>query len=248
MSRLVVVTGGGRGIGAATAKLAAARGDRVVISYLRDAAAAAAVVRSITDSGGRALAVQADVSRESDVSRLFETVDRELGRPDVLVNNAGIVDLKARLDEMSAARLERMFAVNVIGSLLCAAAAVRRMSTAKGGAGGNIVNVSSAAARHGSPGEYVDYAAAKAAIDTLTIGLAKEVSLEGIRVNAVRPGVIATELHASSGDAQRPERMAPSLPLRRPGTAEEVARAILWLASDEASYCTGTILDVAGGR
>jgi NAD(P)-dependent dehydrogenase (short-subunit alcohol dehydrogenase family) len=248
MNRVLVVTGGSRGIGAATARLAAERGYHVAVGYLRDERAANALVESIAANGGRALAVGADVSRESDVLRLFETVEGKLGRMTALVNSAGIVDLKLRLDQMTAARLERMFSVNVLGTMLCAAEAIRRLSTARGGPGGCIVNVSSAASRHGSPGEYVDYAASKGAIDTLTIGLAKEVALEGIRVNAVRPGVIATEIHASSGDPERAQRLAPGLPLQRPGTAEEVARAILWLASDEASYCTGTILDVAGGR
>jgi NAD(P)-dependent dehydrogenase (short-subunit alcohol dehydrogenase family) len=248
MNRVLVVTGGSRGIGAATARLAAERGYQVAVGYLRDERAANAVVESISAKGGNALAIRADVSRESDVLRLFETAECQLGRLTTLVNSAGIVDLKMRLDQMTAARLERMFSVNVIGTMLCASEGIRRLSTLKGGPGGSIVNVSSAASRHGSASEYVDYAASKAAIDTLTIGLAKEVALEGIRVNAVRPGVIATEIHASSGDPERAQRLAPSLPLQRPGTAEEVARAILWLASDEASYCTGTILDVAGGR
>jgi NAD(P)-dependent dehydrogenase (short-subunit alcohol dehydrogenase family) len=248
MNRVLIVTGGSRGIGAATARLAGERGYQVAVGYLQDERAANAVVESIAAKGGNAVAVRVDVSRESDVLRLFETVDNKLGRLTTLVNCAGIVDLKMRLDQMTAARLERMFSVNVIGTMLCAAEGIRRLSTARGGPGGSIVNVSSAASRHGSAGEYVDYAASKAAIDTLTIGLAKEVALEGIRVNAVRPGVIATEIHASSGDPERAQRLAPSLPLQRPGTAEEVARAILWLASDEASYCTGSIVDVAGGR
>jgi NAD(P)-dependent dehydrogenase (short-subunit alcohol dehydrogenase family) len=205
-------------------------------------------VDAIAAKGGKSVAIRADVSRESDVLRLFETVEREVGPVTTLVNSAGVVAPKSRLDQMTAARIERLFSINVIGTMLCSAEAVRRLSTAKGGRGGSIVNLSSAASRHGSPGEYVDYAASKAAIDTFTIGLAKEVSLEGIRVNAVRPGIIATEIHASSGDPDRAQRLAPDIPLRRPGTAEEVAQAILWLASDEASYCTGTILDVAGGR
>ena len=219
MNRVLVVTGGSRGIGAATARLAAERGYQVAVGYLRDERAANAVVESISAKGGNALAIRADVSRESDVLRLFETVECKLGRLTTLVNCAGIVDLKMRLDQMTAARLERMFSVNVIGTMLCAAEGIRRLSTLRGGPGGSIVNVSSAASRHGSAGEYVDYAASKAAIDTLTIGLAKEVALEGIRVNAVRPGVIATEIHASSGDPDRAQRLAPSLPLQRPGTA-----------------------------
>jgi NAD(P)-dependent dehydrogenase (short-subunit alcohol dehydrogenase family) len=248
MSGVLVVTGGSRGIGAATARLAAERGYAVAVGYLKDEEAANAVVDAIAAKGGRSVAIRADVSRESDVLRLFETVDREIGRVTTLVNSAGVVARKSRLDQMTAARIERLFSINVLGTMLCSAEAIRRLSTAKGGLGGSIVNLSSAASRHGSPGEYVDYAASKAAIDTFTIGLAKEVSLEGIRVNAVRPGVIATEIHASSGDPERAQRLAPDIPLRRPGTAEEVAQAILWLASDEASYCTGTILDVAGGR
>ena len=244
----MLITGGGRGIGAATALLAAARGYAVVIGYLRDQNAAHAVVREIHAAGGRATAVQGDVSKASDVTRLFETVERSFGAPSVIVNNAGIVDRKARLDEMSVERLQRMFGINVIGSMLCAAEAVRRMSTARGGAGGSIVNVSSAASRHGSAGEYLDYAASKGAIDTFTLGLAKEVAAEGIRVNAVRPGIITTEIHASGGDPGRAERMGPTLPMQRAGSPEEVARAVLWLASSEASYCTGSILDVSGGR
>lgn len=244
----MLITGGSRGIGAATALLAAARGYAVAINYLRDESAADAVVRKIRAAGGRATAVRADVSQEGEVEPLFESVERELGTLSVLVNNAGIVDRKARLDQMQGERLRRMFGINVIGSLLCAAAAVRRMSTANGGAGGSIVNVSSAASRHGSPGEYIDYAASKAAIDTFTVGLAKEVAAEGIRVNAVRPGIIATDIHASGGDPGRAERMGPALPMQRAGAPDEVARAILWLASSEASYCTGSILDVSGGR
>jgi NAD(P)-dependent dehydrogenase (short-subunit alcohol dehydrogenase family) len=244
----LLVTGGSRGIGAATARLAATHGYAVAIGYVRDAQAAETLVREIREAGGTALAIRADVSREDDVERLFSVVDRELGALSVLVNNAGVVDRAMRVEAMRHERLQRMFAINVIGSMLCAAEAVRRMSTARRGAGGSIVNVSSVAAKHGSPGEYVDYAASKAAIDTFTLGLAKEVAGEGIRVNAVRPGIIATEIHATSGDANRAERLAPTLPMQRPGTALEVARAILFLASDDASYCTGTILDVSGGR
>jgi NAD(P)-dependent dehydrogenase (short-subunit alcohol dehydrogenase family) len=248
MNATMLITGGSRGIGAATARLAAERGYAVAINYLRDESAAVALVQRIRAAGGRATAVQADVSQESDVERLFESVDRELGTLTALVNNAGIVDRQARLDAMREERLRRVFGINVIGSLLCAAAAVRRMSTGYGGAGGSIVNVSSAASRHGSPGEYVDYAASKAAIDTFTLGLAKEVAAEGIRVNAVRPGIITTDIHASGGDPGRATRMGPALPIQRAGAPEEVAQAILWLASNDASYCTGSILDVSGGR
>jgi NAD(P)-dependent dehydrogenase (short-subunit alcohol dehydrogenase family) len=248
MNGTVVVTGGGRGIGAATARLAAAQAYAVAVGYVRDERAAEALVHDIRESGGKAIAVQGDVSREADVARLFRTVDRELGTLAILVNNAGVVDRKARIDEIDEPRLRRMLGINVIGSVLCAAEAVRRMSTAKGGAGGSIVNVSSAASRHGSPGEYVDYAASKGAIDSFTIGLAKEVAAEGIRVNAVRPGIIATDIHASGGDPGRAQRLAPVVPMQRPGSAAEVARAILWLASSAASYCTGAILDVSGGR
>ena len=247
-TRVTLVTGAGRGIGAATARLLAAQGHAVVVNYARDAAAAARLVECIVHAGGRAMAVQADVSLEADVLRLFEAVDEELGTLTGLVNNAGVVDVAARVDAMSVARIERIFAVNVLGSFLCAREAVKRMSSAHGGAGGAIVNVSSAAARLGSPGQYVDYAAAKAAIDTFSVGLAKEVAAEGIRVNAVRPGLIDTDIHASGGDAGRAARLAPQVPLQRVGSADEVAQAIVWLLSDAASYCTGAILDVSGGR
>jgi NAD(P)-dependent dehydrogenase (short-subunit alcohol dehydrogenase family) len=248
MSETMLITGAGRGIGAATARLAAARGYQVAINFRQDRASAEALVAELRLSGAQAVGLQADVSREDEVVRLFRAVDEQLGRLSVLVNNAGIVDRSCRVERMSEGRLQRMFATNVIGSFLCAREAVRRMSSAQGGSGGSIVNVSSAAARHGSAGEYVDYAASKAAIDTFTLGLAREVAGEGIRVNAVRPGIVSTEIHASGGDPERAERMAPQLPMRRPGRAEEVAQAILWLASAEASYCTGSILDVAGGR
>ena len=243
MGGVMLITGSGRGIGAATARLAAGRGYKVCVNYVRDRSAGETLAREI---GG--LAVAADVSVEADVMRLFAEVDRRLGRLTVLVNNAGIVDRAARVDEMSMARLERMFAINVTGSFLCAREAVKRMSTRHGGAGGAIINLSSVAARLGAPAMYVDYAAAKGAIDTLTLGLAKEVGGEGIRVNAVRPGVIRTEIHASSGDPGRADKIGATAPLGRAGEAQELARAILWLASDEASYVTGAILDVSGGR
>jgi NAD(P)-dependent dehydrogenase (short-subunit alcohol dehydrogenase family) len=248
VSPIVIVTGGSRGIGAATARLAAERGYAVCVNYRTNETAAATVVADIARGGGRAIAVAADVSQEADVVRLFETVALQLGPPTALVNNAGILDLQQRVEYMDAARLTRVFATNVTGSFLCAREAVRRMSTAHGGAGGAIVNVSSRAAQLGAPGEYVDYAASKAALDALTIGLAKEVAAEGIRVNGVRAGIIYTEIHASGGEPGRVERLAPTLPMRRGGHAIEVARAILWLLSDEASYSTGTFIDVAGGR
>ena len=245
MSGVMIVTGGGRGIGAATARLAAARGYAVCINYRRDREAAERLAKEI---GGGAIAVPGDVAEEADVLRLFQTVDRELGPPAVLVNNAGIVDLGTRVEAIGAARLQRMFAVNVFGSFLCAREAVKRMSRRAGGKGGAIVNVSSIAAKLGGPGEYVDYAAAKGAIDTFTVGLAKEVGADGIRVNAVRPGVIRTEIHESSGDSARVERIGASAALGRAGEAEEVARVIVWLASDEASYMSGALVDVSGGR
>jgi NAD(P)-dependent dehydrogenase (short-subunit alcohol dehydrogenase family) len=241
----MVVTGGGRGIGAATARLAAARGYAVCINYRRDREAAERLAKDI---GGGAIAVPGDVAEEADVLRLFETVDRELGPLTALVNNAGIVDLGTRVEAIAAARLQRMFAVNVFGSFLCAREAVKRMSRRRGGKGGAIVNVSSIAAKLGGPGEYVDYAAAKGAIDTFTVGLAKEVGGDGIRVNAVRPGVIRTEIHESSGDPGRVERIGATAALGRAGDAEEVARVIVWLASDEASYMSGALVDVSGGR
>jgi NAD(P)-dependent dehydrogenase (short-subunit alcohol dehydrogenase family) len=247
MAKVMIVTGASRGIGAATARLAAARGYAVAVNFINDEAAALRVVREITSRAGMALAIAADVSRESDVLRLFQQVDSELGRVSVLVNNAGVVARRARVEELDTERLNRLFSINVIGNFLCAREAVRRMSSRHGGSGGVIVNVSSAAARLGSPNEYVDYAASKAAVDTFTLGLAKEVASEGIRVNAVRPGLIETEIHARNGQPDRVERLRTVLPLQRAGRSEEVAQAIVWLASDEASYCTGTILDVAGG-
>jgi len=248
MKPILLVTGGSRGIGAATARLAAARGYAVCLSYRSNAAAADMVVADIERAGGDAFAVQADVASEADVLRLFATVDARPGRLAVLVNNAGILERQTTLLDMEAARWQRVLATNVTGSFLCARESVRRMSTRLGGAGGAIVNVSSMAARLGSPGEYVDYAASKGAIDSMTIGLAKEVAAEGIRVNAVRPGVIYTDIHASGGEPGRVDRVKGSVPMQRGGTAEEVARAILWLASDEASYSTGTFIDVSGGR
>ena len=248
MRQVLIVTGGSRGIGAATARLAAQRGFAVAVNYVRNEAAAAAVVREMEAAGGTALAVRADVAVEADVVSLFETVDRSLGRLTALVNNAGVLETQMRVDAMDAARLSRVFATNVTGSFLCAREAVRRMSTRHGGAGGAIVNVSSGASRLGSPGEYVDYAASKGAIDTLTIGLAREVAEEGIRVNAVRPGFIYTDIHAAGGEPGRVDRVKALVPMQRGGTAEEVASAILWLLSDEASYTTGAFIDVTGGK
>jgi NAD(P)-dependent dehydrogenase (short-subunit alcohol dehydrogenase family) len=243
MKKVMLVTGGGRGIGAATARLAAKSGYAVCVNYLRDKAAAEALAGEI---GG--VAVSADVASEADVVRLFETIDARLGRISALVNNAGVVDKGARVEAVTTARLQRMFAINVFGSFLCAREAIKRMSKRHGGPGGAIVNVSSVAARFGGAGEYVDYAAAKGAIDTFTIGLSKELGGEGIRVNAVRPGIINTEIHASSGDPARLERIGATAPVGRYGEPEEVAAAILWLCSDEAAYTSGALLDVAGGR
>ena len=244
---VVLVTGGGRGIGAATAKLAAQRGYAVCVNYLRNRDAAESVAGAIKREGGEARAVAGDIAREADVIRMFDEA-ASMGRIAALVNNAGILERQTRLDDMEAARFERVFATNITGAFLCAREAVRRMSTRHGGAGGAIVNVSSMASRLGSPGEYVDYAASKGAIDALTIGLAKEVAAEGIRVNAVRPGVIYTEIHASGGEPGRVDRVKSAVPMQRGGQPEEVARAILWLLSDEASYSTGTFIDVSGGR
>ncbi len=243
----MLVTGGGRGIGAATARLAARRGYAVCVNYLRNREAAQGVVRAIEGEGGKARAVAGDVAKEADVVRMFDEA-ATLGRISALVNNAGILERQTRLDDMEAARFERVFATNITGAFLCAREAVRRMSTRHGGTGGGIVNVSSMASRLGSPGDYVDYAASKGAIDTLTIGLSKEVAGEGIRVNAVRPGVIYTEIHATGGEPGRVDRLKAAVPMKRGGEPDEVARAILWLLSDEASYSTGTFIDVSGGR
>jgi len=248
MAGVLIVTGGSRGIGAATARLAAERGYDVCVNYRRDDRAAQEVVAAVERAGRRGSAVAADVASETDVARLFDVVDRTLGRVTALVNNAGVLEAQARVEHIDGARLARVFAVNVTGAFLCAREAVRRMSTAHGGSGGSIVNVSSRAAALGSPGEYVDYAASKAALDVLTIGLAREVATEGIRVNSVRPGIIRTDIHASGGEPGRVDRLGPTVPMHRGGEAIEVARAILWLLSDEASYSTGAILDVSGGR
>jgi len=248
VTNVLIVTGGSRGIGAATATLAAKRGYAVCVNYRSNQAAAEAVVAGIRDAGGTALAVGADVAVEDDVVRLFETVDAALGPLTALVNNAGILEKQTRVEQIEAARIDRIFATNVRGAFICAREAVRRMSTKNGGQGGAIVNLSSRAAQLGAPGEYVDYAASKGAIDAMTIGLAREVAGEGIRVNAVRPGIIYSDIHADGGEPGRVDRLGPTLPMQRGGDAIEVARAILWLLSDEASYSTGTFIDVAGGR
>lgn len=248
MNKVILITGSSRGIGAATARLAAERGYAVCVNYLANQPAAQAVVAEITAKGGSAIAVQADVSQEADVVGLFAAVDRQLGALSALVNNAGTLETQMRVDEMDAARINRILTTNVTSYFLCAREAVRRMSTRYGGNGGAIVNVSSVASRLGSAGEYVDYAASKGAVDTLTIGLSREVATEGIRVNAVRPGFIYTDIHALGGEPGRVDRVKAVVPMQRGGHPIEVAQAILWLLSDEASYATGTFIDLAGGK
>lgn len=248
MKKVILITGASRGIGAATARLAALRNYKVCVNYRKDKEAADSVVEDILSSGGHAIAVAADVSVEEEVHKLFATVDAQFGRVTALVNNAAILEKQCRLDEVDAARLHRIMSVNIVGSILCAKEAVKRMSSKYGGRGGAIVNVSSAASRLGSAGEYVDYATSKGAIDTLTIGLSREVAEEGIRVNGVRPAFIYTEMHSSGGEPNRIERIKETLPMKRGGQPEEVANAILWLLSDEASYATGTFIDLAGGK
>jgi NAD(P)-dependent dehydrogenase (short-subunit alcohol dehydrogenase family) len=245
---VLLITGASRGIGAATARIAAARGYTVVVNYHSRADAATTLVEEIASTGGKAFAVQADVGREDDVLRMFEEVDRRAGPLTALVNNTGVLERQMRFDEMDPGRWQRVLTTNVIGSFLCAREAVRRMSTRHGGQGGAIVNVSSAAARMGGANEYIDYAASKGAVDTMTVGLAREVATEGVRVNAVRPGPVYTDIHASGGEPGRIERIRSAIPMQRGGQPDEVAYAILWLLSDEASYVTGTILDVSGGR
>jgi len=247
MKKVLLITGAGRGIGAATARLAAARGYQVCVNYLNDNASASRLIEGIRSAGGHAIAVAADVSQESEVERLFAAVD-EMGPIAALVNNVGILDQASRVEDLSAERIQRVLCTNVISYFMCAKQAVRRMSLARGGCGGCIVNVSSAASRLGSPGEYVDYAASKGAIDSLTTGLALEVATDGIRVNAVRPGFIHTGIHAGSGDPERVSRLQHLLPMKRGGQPEEVAEAILWLLSDQASYVTGNFIDLAGGK
>lgn len=246
--RTLLVTGGSRGIGAAVCRLAGADGYDVAVNYVSNRDAAESVVADVERAGGKAIAVPGDVGSEADVIGMFEVVDKHFGPLYGLVNNAGVVDMQARLDTFSLERLERMFRINVTGAFLCAREAVRRMSTRHGGTGGAIVNISSAAARLGSPGWYIDYAASKGAIDTMTKGLALEVAAEGVRVNGIRPGIIDTEIHASGGEPDRIEKVRDGLPMKREGSAEEVARGVLWLLSDEASYATGTTIDITGGR
>ncbi|KRW64958.1 sugar dehydrogenase [Pseudomonas sp. TTU2014-105ASC] len=248
MSRVMLITGASRGIGAATARLAAHQGYALCLNYHQREDAVKQVLEQVHAAGASAITVKADVADESQVLQMFEVIDREFGQLDVLVNNAGMLEQQMRLEQMDAARWTRVLGANVIGSFLCAREAIKRMSTQHGGQGGSIINLSSIAARLGAPGEYIDYAAAKGAIDSMTVGLAREVAGEGIRVNAVRPGVIHTEIHASGGEPDRIERVKSSVPMGRGGQAEEVAEAILWLASEHASYTTGALLDVSGGR
>ena len=248
LQKIILITGAGRGIGAACALLAAKQGYKVCVNYRSDAAAASRLVAAIGEAGGTALAIQADVSDEADVERMFALVDERFGRLDALINNAGMLSAQMRVEQMDATRINRILATNVTGSFLCAREAVRRMSTRHGGVGGAIVNISSRAAVLGSAGEYVDYAASKAALDALTTGLSKEVAAEKIRVNSVRPGLIRTEMHASGGEPNRVDRLQSSVPMERGGEPIEVAKAALWLLSDEASYTTGTFIDVSGGR
>ena len=248
MTRVVLITGSSRGIGAATALLAAERGYAVGVNYRHNKDAAEAVVAKIEQAGGKAVALAADVSKEAEVERLFHEVDEKLGKLDALINNAGILEKQMRLEAMKGERLERIFGTNISGSFLCAREAVKRMSTRNSGAGGVIINLTSAAVSSGAPGEYIDYAASKGAIDVFTKGLAKEVAAEGIRVNAVRPGLIYTDIHADGGEPERVDRLKAGVPMGRGGTAKEIANAILWLLSDEASYVTGSCIDVTGGR
>jgi len=248
MKPVALITGGSRGIGAATALRAAQQGFAVAVNYTRNAGAAHTVVQQIVAAGGTAIAVQADVADEAQVLAMYRAIDTQLGPVTALVNNAGVVDVAARVDEMSVQRIRRMFDINVLGTFICTREALRRMSTRHGGKGGCIVNVSSVAARLGGPGQYVDYGASKGAIDTFTVGLAKEVATEGVRVNAVRPGIIETEIHASGGQPERVQQMAPLVPMLRAGSAEEVANTIVWLLGPDASYVTAANIDVAGGR
>ena len=248
MNEVLIVTGGSRGIGAATARIAGRSGYAVCVNFLKNKAAAKQIVDKINADGGHAIAVGADISKEEEVLELFSTVDDSLGKISALVNNAGILERQMRIEDMDEKRLNRVFITNITGSILCAREAVKRMSIKNGGNGGTIVNLSSAAARLGSPGEYIDYAASKGAIDTFTRGLAQEVAEDGIRVNAVRPGVIETDIHASGGEPGRVERIKDTIPLKRGGKPEEVAKAIMWLLSSESSYTTGSLLEVSGGR
>ncbi len=248
MKKIILITGSSRGIGAATALLSAREGYAVAVNYRSDKTAADAIVSGIVEIGGSAVAIQADISQPDDIVRLFSETDRQLGRLDALVNNAGILEKQMRLVDMDAARLNRVLSANVIGQFLCAQEAIRRMSTKNGGNGGTIVNVSSLAARTGAPNEYLDYAASKGALDTFTLGLSKEVAAEGIRVNAVRPAFIYTDIHAAGGEPNRVERLKDNIPMQRGGFAEEVAEAILWLVSEKSSYTTGTFIEISGGK